>query len=173
MYSSVHLVARTYEYTKKGCRVKVQSKIYMIKSIVPGEHMDDQLHSTAGKDSSTSWSGGNDSETTIIYVASEDIIRNNDYLLDKRQKFIQNLRHGDWIKVTPSMSEELEKRFSLDNGYSLNSIRLQQVHCYSALIHSTVDNSNTYTIVCFDEVLYALAHSTVRGLNLTNEHLNC
>jgi hypothetical protein len=80
-------------YTQKGCEGAVESKIYVINSIVPKEKMDAQLHAAIEKDSSISSFIGNDGATTITWVASNDIIGTEGSvltLLDKKGHFFKH-----------------------------------------------------------------------------------
>ena len=65
-----------------------------------------------------------------------------------------------WKAITSKMKTLLEKQYSLENGYDLNSITLQQLNPYQAVVE-TKDNNTV--IIKFDEMQFAVGHSFVEG----------
>ena len=57
-------------------------------------------------------------------------------------------------------SKELDRTYSSDNGYSLNAVTLQQLHPYQAVINS---NDGSKVSIKFDEMLFAVGHTVVKG----------
>ena len=150
-------------YNKIGCSGNLSSKIYVIKSIVPQKDMDPQLHAAIEKDSLSTSSTRKDGATIIIWVASNDIIGENGSvlaLLDRQQKFCKTLEHGVWKQIPSKMKTLLEKQYSLENGYDLNSITLQQLNPYQAVVETKGNNT---VIIKFDEMQFAVGHSFVEG----------
>ena len=58
------------------------------------------------------------------------------------------------------MDKLLEKQYSLENGYDLNSITLQQLNPYQAVVQT---KGNSTVIIKFDEMQFAVGHSFVEG----------
>ena len=125
--------------------------------------MDPQLHAAIEKDSLSTSSTRKDGTTIIIWVASNDIIGENGSvlaLLDRHKKFCKTLEHGVWKQITSKMKTLLEKQYSLENGYDLNSITLQQLNPYQAVVET---KGNTTVRIKFDEMQFAVGHSFVEG----------
>jgi hypothetical protein len=55
--------------------------------------------------------------------------------------------------MTIAKSTEPERRFSMETGYNLNSIILQHLHPYQALILLTVENTYTYYSVIWQDTV--------------------
>ena len=118
----------TNNYTKQGRFGNLNSKIYVIKSIVPKEKMAPQLHAAIENDSTIKSFIRKDWATTVIWVVSNDIIRKKGSLLVlfNNKQFIQILQHGVWEPITKLITTEHDRKHSLDKGYNLNSIPLQR-----------------------------------------------
>ena len=81
-------------------------------------------------------------------------------LLDRHKKFCKTLEHGVWKQIPSKMKTLLEKQYSLENGYDLNSITLQQLNPYQAVVET---KGNTTVRIKFDEMQFAVGHSFVEG----------
>ena len=65
-----------------------------------------------------------------------------------------------WKAITSKMKKLPEKQYSLENGYDLNSITLQQLNPYQAVVQTKGNNT---VIIKFDEMQFVGGHSFVEG----------
>ena len=90
---------------KQGCLGDLNSKIYVIKLIVPKEKMNPQLHAAIENDSSIRSSIQKDRATAIIWVTSDGINGKKGSVLALLDKKIISLHTRTWSVETDPKSD--------------------------------------------------------------------